>query len=274
MKLLNLNLIAALVLSVGLFSCKAKQAANKTKTTTMDTIKTASGLQYVITQSNPKGQSPKTGDKVVVHYTGKLTNDTVFDSSVKRGQPFQFDLGKGRVIKGWDEGIALLKKGEKATLIIPAELGYGNRAAGSIPPNSTLIFDVELLDIIEKVVPKPYDTKGKDTLTLPSGLKYILVEEGKGAKTEAGKNVAVHYTGYLPDGKIFDSSVERGLPINFKLGAGQVIKGWDEGIQQLKIGSKARFIIPSNLGYGDQGYPPVIPPKATLIFDVEVVNQQ
>jgi peptidylprolyl isomerase len=273
MKFFNLKNLLALAVLTGAIYCPFKSAGFSLKKEKMDTIKTASGLQYVITQSNPKGQSPKAGDKVVVHYTGKLTNDTVFDSSVKRGQPFQFDLGKGRVIKGWDEGIALLKKGEKATLIIPAELGYGNRSAGSIPPNSTLIFDVELLDIIEKVIPKPYDTKGKDTVTMPSGLKYILVEQGKGNKAVAGKNVLVHYTGYLPDGKIFDSSVERGSPINFILGNGQVIKGWDEGIQQLNVGSKARLIIPSDLGYGDRGYPPVIPPKSELIFDVEVVNQ-
>jgi peptidylprolyl isomerase len=273
MNFFNLKNLLAVTVLTGVLSYPVKSASASLKKEKMDTIKTASGLQYVITQSNPKGQSPKNGDKVVVHYTGKLTNDTVFDSSVKRGQPFQFDLGKGRVIKGWDEGIALLKKGEKATLIIPSELGYGNRSAGSIPPNSTLIFDVELLDIIEKVVPKPYDTKGKDTITLPSGLKYILVEQGKGSKAVAGKNVMVHYTGYLPDGKIFDSSIERGSPINFVLGNGQVIKGWDEGIQQLNVGSKARLIIPSDLGYGDRGYPPVIPPKSELIFDVEVVNQ-
>ncbi|MCC7051333.1 MAG: FKBP-type peptidyl-prolyl cis-trans isomerase [Bacteroidia bacterium] len=240
----------------------------------MDTIKTQSGLQYVITKSNPNGKVPKAGDKVVVHYTGKLTNDTVFDSSVNRGQPFSFVLGKGQVIKGWDEGIALLKSGEKAVLTIPAELGYGARAAGSIPPNSTLIFDVELIDVIEKIVPKPYETKGKDTLKTASGLKYIMVEEGKGNKPVANKMVSVHYTGFLPDGKIFDSSVERGQPISFMLGVGQVIKGWDEGIQLLNIGSKARLIIPYELGYGERGYPPVIPPKSELMFDVEVVGQQ
>jgi FKBP-type peptidyl-prolyl cis-trans isomerase len=93
-----------------------------------------------------------------------------------------------------------------------------------------------------------------------------------GVKAEAGKNVKVHYTGYLQDGKKFDSSVERGEPIEFPLGKGNVIKGWDEGIALLHTGEKARLVIPYQLAYGEQGYPGAIPPKATLIFDVELVE--
>ncbi|MAC86178.1 MAG: hypothetical protein CMC94_04450 [Flavobacteriales bacterium] len=87
-----------------------------------------------------------------------------------------------------------------------------------------------------------------------------------------GKTVSVHYTGRLMDGTVFDSSVERGEPIDFKLGAGMVIKGWDEGIALLKVGGKATFIIPFHLAYGERGHPPVIPAKATLEFDVELVD--
>ena len=93
-------------------------------------------------------------------------------------------------------------------------------------------------------------------------------------QAEAGKTVKVHYTGYLTDGKKFDSSVERGEPIAFPLGMGNVIKGWDEGIALMKTGEKARLIIPYQLAYGEQGYPGAIPPKATLIFDVELVEVQ
>jgi FKBP-type peptidyl-prolyl cis-trans isomerase FkpA len=107
---------------------------------------TASGLKYYITKPGT-GDKPKTKNKVTVHYTGKLLNGKKFDSSVDRNQPFQFELGIGQVIKGWDEGIALLKKGEKATFIIPSNLGYGaNGAGGTIGPFETLIFDVELID--------------------------------------------------------------------------------------------------------------------------------
>ena len=94
------------------------------------------------------GAAPKAGDKVVVHYTGWLTTGTKFDSSVDRGQPFVFTIGRGQVIKGWDEGVATMKVGDKARLTIPPELGYGARGAGGvIPPNATLIFEVELLEV-------------------------------------------------------------------------------------------------------------------------------
>lgn len=109
--------------------------------------KTASGLYYVQTQAGT-GAKAENGKTVSVHYTGKLLNGTKFDSSVDRGTPFEFTLGQGQVIRGWDEGIALMSIGEKGTLVIPSGLGYGERGAGaSIPPNSILIFDVELLGV-------------------------------------------------------------------------------------------------------------------------------
>ena len=107
----------------------------------------------------------------------------------------------------------------------------------------------------------------------PSGLEYNEVEAGTGAQAEAGKTVSVHYTGKLQDGKVFDSSVSRGEPITFPLGAGRVIKGWDEGIALMKIGGKAQLTIPPNLAYGERGAGGgVIPPNATLVFDVELVE--
>ena len=116
------------------------------------TTTTASGLQIIDT-SEGIGASPKTGETCVMHYTGWLYKDGAkgakFDSSVDRGDPFEFTIGVGQVIKGWDEGVATMKVGGKRTLIIPANLGYGARGAGGvIPPNATLLFDVELLDIV------------------------------------------------------------------------------------------------------------------------------
>lgn len=105
-----------------------------------------------------------------------------------------------------------------------------------------------------------------------SGLSYKMISEGNGKKAEKGKTVSVHYKGMLPDGTVFDSSYKRKEPIEFPLGKGHVIEGWDEGIQLLKEGDQARFVIPSNLAYGSRGAGGVIPPDATLIFDVELVK--
>lgn len=104
-----------------------------------------------------------------------------------------------------------------------------------------------------------------------SGLRYKIEKSGDGTKAEKGKTVAVHYKGMLADGTVFDSSYKRNDPIEFPLGKGHVIEGWDEGIQMLKVGDQARFVIPSHLGYGDRGAGGVIPPNATLVFDVELV---
>lgn len=110
--------------------------------------KTASGLYYKITKTAPENPQAKAYDTVYVHYTGKFLDGKVFDSSLNRKEPLQFVLGMGNVIKGWDEGIALLRKGEKAQLLIPSKLAYGTMGAGeTIPPFSTLLFEVELIDI-------------------------------------------------------------------------------------------------------------------------------
>lgn len=232
-------------------------------------VATPSGMKVMLLQAT-QGERPIKGDKVLVHYTGRLTDSTVFDSSVDRGQPFEFLLGFGQVIKGWDEGIAMLHIGEKARLMIPPDLAYGANARPNIPANSTLIFDVELLDISVRGA-RPMNAQGFDTITTPSGLQYIILKKGDGVKIVPGMKTKVHYSGFLADGTKFDSSIDRGQPFEVIVGKGQVIKGWDEGLALLHVGDIAKFLIPYQLGYGEMGRAPVIPPKADLIFDVEIL---
>ncbi len=250
---------------------KEEAKAKSVKVKKPKTVKTASGLEYTITEKGD-GKKPQNGDKVVVHYTGKLTNDTVFDSSVSRGQPFTFKLGASQVIKGWDEAFLLLQVGDKATIKFGPELGYGAQANGKIPANSTLIFDVELLDVIEGV--RPYDVKGKDTIKTASGVQCIIVQANKsGAPATAGTKIVANYSAYFLDGKMFDSSIDRGQPLKSTIGKNQLFPGLEEGIALLKMGEKARLIIPSKLAFGEKGAGP-IPPNTDLVFDIEITDVQ
>jgi peptidylprolyl isomerase len=118
------------------------------------------------------------------------------------------------------------------------------------------------------------EKKVEKMMTTDSGLKYVDEVVGTGAAPTRGKQVTVHYTGTLENGTKFDSSVDRKQPFKFIIGVGQVIKGWDEGVMTMKVGGKRKLIIPANLGYGARGAGGVIPPNATLLFDVELLDVQ
>lgn len=131
----------------------------------------------------------------------------------------------------------------------------------------------QIAQVTEK--PTPSNNMSDDdnkAVTTPSGLKYEVLKAGDGATPKTGQTVVVHYTGTLEDGTKFDSSRDRGQPFSFKLGVGQVIKGWDEGLSTMKVGDRRKLIIPPELGYGARGAGGVIPPNATLIFDVELLK--
>jgi len=236
------------------------------------TVTTASGLQYTETLAG-SGPKPKTGEIVSVHYTGKLANGTKFDSSYDRGEPIKFALGTGQVIKGWDEGIAMMNKGGKATLVIPPNLAYGDKGAGNvIPPNATLTFDVELVDISAGSPATPTVVDEKQYTTTADGIKMVDLVAGDGPTVKNGQLLEVNYTGWLTDSTKFDSSIDRGQTFTFNLGMGQVVAGWDLGLRGMKVGGKRQLIIPASLGYGDKGAGGVIPPNATLIFEIDLIS--
>jgi peptidylprolyl isomerase len=238
-----------------------------------DAKKTKSGLATKILTKGTGKDKPKPTDKVQVHYSGWTKDGRMFDSSVARAQPATF--GVDQVIKGWTEALQLMVVGEKRRLWIPAALAYGERPMPGAPAGD-LTFDVELLAIVKpQPVPKaPPDVKQapKTASKTASGLAYRLLSRGSGVKQPGPKSrVTVHYTGWTPDGKSFDSSVSRGEAASF--GLDRVIKGWTEGLQLMKVGDRMRFWIPSELAYGDKPKRPGAP-AGMLVFDVELIDVQ
>lgn len=257
--------------------------------------KTASGLYYSV-EKQGAGTNAVAGQTLSVNYTGKLLNGKAFDSNTdpefKHTEPFKVEIGKGAVIKGWDEGMLNFNKGTKATLYIPSGLAYGAQdRSPQIPANSVLVFQVEILDIADapKVMTATEQAKMDDDMLkeyftknnikaekTASGLYYSISQKGLGPNAAPGKKVTMNYTGKTMDGKAFDSNLDPKFghvsPFPFTLGVGQVIKGWDEGIQMMNLGTKGVLYIPSGMAYGPQSPTPAIPPNSILIFDVEVVG--
>ncbi len=240
----------------------------------LDLNTTDSGLQYFVEE---EGTSvvPQEGDVVQVHYVGKLADGTIFDNSYEYERPLTFALGRGIVIPGWDEAVSLLAVGSKAKVIIPSELAYGEMGAGGgLPPNATLYFDVEVLDILPGSPEAPGDVATADYSVTDSGLKYFDFAEGDGPMPEEGQVVSIHYTGWLEDGTKFDSSLDYGIPFVFPVGQDYLVPGWEEGIASMKVGGKRQLVIPAELAFGDEGAGEVIPTDAMLILEVELLDIQ
>jgi FKBP-type peptidyl-prolyl cis-trans isomerase len=244
------------------------------------------------------GPSPADGNYVLLRYRGMLLDSTVFDQS-EEGNPLVFQVGNREVIKGLDRGVKLLKKGGAATLFVPASLGYQQYGVqGSVPPDAPLVYEVELLDVmdfeqydsymreLEERERKAYEQQRveqfqKDLKTIEtyisekgliarrtnSGLSYAITKQGKGAAPKPGATVRVAYEGFLVDGTVFDQSEQ----FEFKLGAAQVIEGWEEGLQFFSPGAEGWLLVPSKLAYGPI---PVgkVPSNSVLIFKIKMLK--
>ena len=263
------------------------------------------GLYFKLDREG-KGAYATRGDYVMVAYTGKLLNGQVFDQSAD-DSPFVFQLGYRQVIRGWEKGIPLFRVGSKGQLFVPAHLGYGSVGAGrAIPPNSDLIYELEVLEImdidrydqymeeLERREQQLFEQERKQQFTadkkkiheytvshklktkrLPSGMSYALKKKGKGKLPRKGDILTVYYEGRLLDGTVFDSSFERKESFQFALGKGEVIEGWDDGLQYFKKGSEGWLLIPSKMAYGPRSIEEGdlhIPANAVLIFKIKVLN--
>ena len=262
----------------------------------------ADGLQCIDLKVG-SGPAAQIGSVLSFEYTGWLAGtNRKFDSSYDRhAAPFQVLLGGKAVIVGMQEGLTGLRAGGIRRLIIPAALGYGDQSqTANIPAGATLIFDVIVQSVNNcsvatgsniynstssistpgviyglpsgPLAPPPVTTSPG---TLLNGLECIDLKVGSSAPVQASNTVSVQYTGWLSNGKKFDSSYDHGgTPLSVQVGQGKVIRGFDQGLIGMKVGGTRRLIIPAKLAYGAQGRPPVIPPNATLIFDITLVSIQ
>jgi FKBP-type peptidyl-prolyl cis-trans isomerase len=261
----------------------------------------STGIYYMETRKGT-GKSPEKDQYVSAHFTVYLLgNSEKLFSTLDRGEPVDFKFGSPFENAGFQEVIGMMKEGGKANAIVPSAMAFGERGAGDIvPPFSSLYYEVELVDILSQ---QEFDKKQADiaakkqaetarlakeedaliqkyikdnnivpTTVLPNGLIYVETLKGTGDSPLDGKKVKVHYTGKLLDGTMFDTSLDDNQPLEFAVGRRAVIEGWDAGIPLMKAGGKATLIIPSKLGYKERGSGNVIPPNATLVFDVELVE--
>jgi peptidylprolyl isomerase len=256
-----------------------------------------SGL-YVIEQRPGSGRLPEVGDMLRLHFSiENLNGDLLF--STEGSDPVDVEFGSEFDTKAFDEGVGYVRKGGKAKLIAPSFLAYDSVGVPQVlPPFTSLVYNIELLDILsveqvesDRMQKAQAEESKKDQARLnepgliqqylrenqyevqpmPSGLYYIEIEKGTGPKAEQGNTVEVHYTLYNIQGRQLQSSKEFGETFKLTVGVGQVIKGWDEGLQLMHQGGKARFIIPSELAYGATQRGEDIPPYSPLVFDVEMI---
>ncbi len=246
---------------------------------------TSSGL-YFLPIEEGIGLEPLTTELVEFEYTGELINGTVFGTTYDSvGSEAGFDnqgvvygpirLVVGTAIPGLAEGFQLMKPGGKAQLIMPSDLAYGRNSIGTISTCASLVFTIDLI----RIIPDPYEDEknmiqdfmaanGYEVDPTESGLYYIEHEAGTGDLISFGDHVQLYYTGYFLDGRIFDSNYGE-TPFGFRVTSEHIIKGWNEGIQLMKKGSKGTLIVPFDLAYGSEGSSN-ISPFMTLVFEMEV----
>lgn len=292
------------ILSAGMLVASVSMVACQKKTET-----TSDGIEYTYIKEGK--EKPKDGEFVIYHFTAKTEGDSVFLSSYDSPTPgyMQYSDSVGQDVQGIDEIFRELKKGDSIVVNATAEKIFGPNLPPFLTTEQKVHLSIGVVDVLEEEVFQDYfndlynasqkeqtekDVKiiedylaenNLDATKTDSGLFYIIEKEGNGPEVEQGDNVLVNYTGYVLDGRVFDTSVEEVArengkltegrpyePIEVQVGMGSVIPGWDEGLQHMKEGSKAKLLIPSTLAYGERQVSEEIEANSVLIFDVEVTE--
>ncbi|MFT4033159.1 MAG: FKBP-type peptidyl-prolyl cis-trans isomerase [Siphonobacter sp.] len=252
------------------------------------------GVKYQFHEHDEKGKLPKEGDVLTFNMVVKTASDSVLRDSQKEGQPLVMLAQKGPYRGSFEDGMKMLAVGDSATFYISVDSLFRGAMQSPPPfvkPGSDFRFQVKLLkietqDAFQKRAaaerearPKKeagdiaaYIAKNglKNPVTLPSGVQYVSTQPGVGESPVKGDTVKVFYTGKLLSGKVFDEDKKKGL--SFPVGVGQMIPGFDEAVAKMKKGEKGVILIPSHLGYGEQGSPGAIPPNSILVFDVQLID--
>lgn len=291
MKTRVLCLLTAILISSTTFtSCQGLTGGDKFKTT-------ESGVEYKFHTQNKDAKIPAKGDILTLRLTYGAPDSVYYSSDMNPGGNMMLPMSEPQSPGDLFEALAMMHLGDSASFMVNAETFFLKTAGfPEIPPFAVGVekllfnisldkiqteaeiqaeFEAEMLEAQseEDVKIQEYLTANNITVTpTESGMYYVEQVKGTGAKPQVGDKVKVHYTGTLLDGKKFDSSVDRGQPFEFTLGVGQVIRGWDEGIAMMNIGSKGKFVLPSRMAYGERGAGGDIPPYAPLVFEVELID--
>lgn len=282
------NLIAGLLTGLFIFSTSCSNGQRGFE-------KTDSGLMYKFHVQNEDGIQPVEGEYLLLKLVMR-TDDSVFFNSMQMTDefflPYQVPQYEGDIYEGFN----MMRANDSATFQLDAEKFFNTTWNQPLPefiePGSTVFADVKLIKsqtedqimasrmqeeegrMVNEAIERAAYLEANNITVEPtaSGLYFVEIEKGNGPPAKPGRTVKVHYTGTLLNGEKFDSSLDRGEPFEFMLGAGQVIRGWDEGIAMMNVGSKARLIIPSEIAYGSQSRGERLPANSTLVFEVELLG--
>lgn len=287
-KLLNLDILMMDIITPEMFAREQDSLMTRElvlfedykKDSLADFIETAPGVLY---KERVRGSGRGITDESVISVVMSGRTLEGIDFIPKNNEPFDFRLADSQEFSlNWNSALRNLRDGSKATIVLSSPNAFGRRGFANdlVPPFSTIILDVEIVNVskgmkeFEEYSIKQFVKRNNITeKPTSSGLYKVVEKEGEGALLNSKDKVLVHYTGYYLDMAVFDSSRQRGKPTEVVVDVTEVVEGWHEALKMMRVGERARIIIPSSLAYGSEGYPPLIGPYSPLIFDIEIIEK-